>query len=298
VNKTWRTLNQDGSFNVELSSRPRGNWHRDLYHVVLSASWRRFFGVVALIYLSVNSFFAILYFACGPSALVRSGPALLPGIAGRLLDCFFFSVDTIATLGSGVLVPSGLAIQLFMMFESFTGLFTIALVTGMVFARFARARARVQFSRVAVLSTHDEVPSLVFRLANLRINQIVEAKISVLLTRDEVTAEGERYRNFHELKLEMSRNPIFVLSWTVVHPIDSSSPLHGLKPEDFLNQSVEILAILTGWDETFAQNIHARYSYAPEDIRWNHKFVDILHRAPDNSKVVLHTEKIHDVEKI
>jgi len=145
---------------------------------------------------------------------------------------------------------------------------------------------------------HDEVPSLSFRLANLRINQIVEAQISVLMARDEVTAEGERYRNFHELKLEMRRNPIFVLSWTVVHPVDDSSPLKGLTADDFQKQSIEILSVLTGWDETFAQNIHARYSYASEDILWNYRFMDILRRSPENAKVVLHTEKIHDVQRI
>jgi inward rectifier potassium channel len=291
VKGTWRLLNRDGTYNVERVG-PHGDWRKDLYHSVLTMSWSQFLGSVAAIYLVSNLLFAALYFSCGPHGLAHTDQSLLPnGEGDRFLECFFFSVQTSATIGYGRLVPDSLIANIMVTIEAFSALLGIAVVTGVVFARFSRPTARVVFSKLAVINRHDDIPSFIFRLANLRSNQIVEAQISVTLSKMEKTAEGETYRNFYDLKLERARSPMFVLSWTVVHPIDHASPLHGMSHQDWVDQEAEVLVGLTGMDETFVQPIHSRFSYGPDDIRWNYRFVDIFGRSVAR-KAVLDTSKI------
>jgi inward rectifier potassium channel len=292
-----RFLNRDGSFNV---SRPksRGAIRQDLYHWFLTIRWTGLIATILGVYVAINLIFALLYVACGPDAL--SGSAWMGSkapLATRFMDAFFFSVQTFATIGYGKLVPNGLIPNLLVTAEALVGLLGVALATGLVYARFSRPKSRLLYSNVAVISRHDKIPSLMFRMANLRSNQIVEAVLSVTFVRTETTAEGEVYRTFTDLKLERSRNPMFVLSWLVVHPIDHNSPLHGLTMKDLLETEGEILVSLTGIDEAFSQTIHSRFSYAPVDICFDADFVDIIHRSPDG-RVELDTAKIHDVRPV
>lgn len=293
--QTWRLINRDGSMNVVRAGRS-GNL-RDLYHVFLTLKWWQFLSTLAVVYVGLNVIFALVYFLLGPDAVVRGDLSLLQGDAYRLIQCFYFSVETFATVGYGSLIPNGNAANLVMTAECFIGVLYVALVTGVFFARFSRPTARVVFSRVAVIRPEDGVPSLMFRLANLRLNQIVDAQISVNLARAEKTKEGETYRTFQELKLERQRSPMFVLSWTIVHPIDQHSPLYGMSRQDFLDQEAEIIVVLTGWDETFSSTIHARYSYIADDIRWDHRFLDIICRTEDQ-KAGIDLDLLHDVEPV
>ena len=170
--------------------------------------------------------------------------------------------------------------------EAILGLFGVALATGMVFAKFARPTARVSWSDVALLTKRNGVPHLILRVANARENQIVEASIRLCVLKFEVTSEGERMRRYYDMQLVRAQNPIFAMTWTVMHPIDQNSPLHGMTFEEMVEGRIEILAILTGLDSTFGQTIHARFAYAMEDIQQNARFKDIVVELPDGTRQV------------
>jgi len=282
VRPAWRLLNRDGRFNAARKDPRRTHWAiGDHYHQLLAMSWPRFFSLLASGYLVINFTFALLYFAGGEGALHGARPDPVE----RFLDCFFFSVQTFATIGYGRMTPDTLFANLVATIEAFTGMLSITLPTGLLFARFSRPTTRVKFSEVALMSPHDGQPAFLFRMANERLNQIVEAQVRVILSRDEVTAEGERYRNFHELKLESDVSSIFVLTWTVVHPIDDTSPLYGVTPKELEESEAEIIVSLTGIDDTFSQTVHARYSYKPDEILWGRRFGDILERDREGGRV-------------
>jgi len=173
-----------------------------------------------------------------------------------------------------------------MTLEALFGMLSVALFAGIVFARFSRPTARVLFSKVAVIGPYEGVPTLMFRAANRRRNQILEAQVSASMVQNETTAEVQMMRRFHDLKLARARNPVFALTWTVLHPIDEASPLFGRSPEELAAAEIEIVVTLTGIDETFVQPIHARYSFVAEDLRWNMRFVDILGWTKDGRRAV------------
>jgi inward rectifier potassium channel len=280
-------MNPDGTFNVRRQCRRRRL--ADAYHTLLSTTWRRFVAILVAAYLLVNVLFATAYVACGPGALdgaAREGPE-------HVLDAFFFSVQTLSTVGYGKITPVGLAANLVVTAESVAGLLVVALSTGLMFARFSRPTARVLFSNRALISMHDGVRSFLFRMANERQNQIVEANIHVALAHWEETAEGERYRTFVDLPLERARSPFFTLSWTVVHPIDERSPLAGFDLERLREAEAEIFVSLHGIDDTLAQAVHAQYSYTGEEIVWDGVFEDMLGR--EDGLVVMDLTKIHEV---
>jgi len=170
-----------------------------------------------------------------------------------------------------------------------TGLVGLAMVTGLVFAKFSRPTAKVRFSKVAIVSNRDGIPSLQFRMANMRANRIVDVTASVVFARQERTIEGEEMRRFYDLKLQRDRNAIFIYSWTAIHPITEDSPINGVSKEAMEAASAEIIVSVIGLDETFAQTVHARYSYRARDILWGQRFVDILERQPDGSLSIDYT---------
>jgi inward rectifier potassium channel len=281
--RRWAT--RGGQPNIVRLGRQR-QW-RDVYHRMLTLSWPRFFLVMAGWYISVNVVFALLYMA-DPDGIAEARP-------GSFQDAFFFSVQTVATIGYGVMHPQTLYANLVMTLETLSGLIFFAVLTGLIFARFSRPTARILFSDVAVVTPHNGTPTLMFRCANQRLNQILEAAIAVTLLRDETTAEGRHLRRFHDLKLLRQRSPVFALSWTVMHPIDKDSPLHGLSPQDVTVEEVEIIVVLTGVDETFAQSIQARHSYRAEEILWNHSFVDII-RVLEDGRNAIDYSRFHEAQ--
>jgi inward rectifier potassium channel len=186
-----------------------------------------------------------------------------------------------ATVGFGNMYPADLFTNLAVTVEVLLGIVTIAIATALIFSRFSRTTARVMFSDVAVIAPYDGVPTLMFRAANRRRNQIVEARVTVSLLRDEVTLEGKEMRRFHDLVLARARTPIFALSWTVMHPVVSGSPLHGATPESLAARDARIIVTVTGIDETFSSTIYARHIYTYGEIIWGHRFVDILGESED-----------------
>lgn len=259
---------------------------KDPYHLILTINWPGFFGLAVVSYIATNTLFALLYLAGGDS-IKNARP-------GSFLDAFFFSVQTMATIGYGAMYPQTDYANILVSIEALVGLMGVAMVTGLMFARFSRPTARVLFSNVAVITPHNGVPTLIFRTANERSNQIVEAQIGVSLLRNEVTTEGESMRRFYDLKLVRNQTRNFSLSWTVMHQIDESSPLFGETAESLTEAEMDIVVTLTGLDETVSQVIHARHYYLAEEVLWNMRFVDIFHTKSDGRRVIDYN-RFHDV---
>ncbi|HEX5036143.1 MAG TPA: ion channel, partial [bacterium] len=236
----------------------------------------------------------LAYFWCGPETLegIRRDTLL-----HHFGDCFFFSVQTLTTIGYGHISPVGFAANILVTLEAFLGVSSLAVITGLFYARFARPTARVLFSDVAVIGKHDGVPSFVFRMANERLNQIVDANVEVHLIRDETTAEGETYRNFYDLKLDRKHSPVFHMSWTVLHEITPDSPFHGLTAKEMKDAEVEILITFAGIDDTIYAPIHARFSYTADEIVWDKRFADILTRAEDG-RIHVDLDRMHETAPI
>ncbi|MGH8171578.1 MAG: ion channel [Rhodanobacteraceae bacterium] len=262
-------------------------WHRwhDAYHAILAASWPRFFAAAVLVYMIANLAFATAYYYGGGVANASS-----------FTDYFFFSVQTLATVGYGNMSPESLYAHWVATTEIITGVLTLAVLTSLVFARFSKPTARLLFSRVAVVAPYDGVPTLMLRVANQRQSYILEAHASLVLIRSETSAEGLHLRRFFELKLERTRSPLFALSWLLMHQIDETSPLHGLTAGEIEAGDMRLAVTLSGMDETFAANVSARHHYTHEDILFGYRFVDIFNEGENGRELFEHMELFHEVE--
>jgi inward rectifier potassium channel len=264
----------------------RTGLHEDLYHRVLTMPWSAFFGMVALAFGLANALFATLYIL---------QPGSIAGSDGSFGDAFFFSVQTMGTIGYGVFSPATTYAQFIVTLEALTGLVGLAIATGITFAKFARPSARVMFTSRAVIGPRNGKPCLLFRMANARHNTIVEASLKVLVLIDTVTAEGERLRIPTPLPLVRSENAFFRLSWTAIHEIDEKSPFYGPDAKARLtDKNALVLLTLSGLDETIAQAVHARYTYGLDEIVWGARFADIISVDPDGTRVIDYS-KFHDV---
>jgi inward rectifier potassium channel len=261
---------------------------RDFYYLVIAVPWPVLLLCFAGAYLLVNTLFGALYAVFG-------GVANMP--PGSFADGFFFSVETMGTIGYGEMSPQSRLAHLLVTAESMTSLLGLAVVTGLVFAKFSRPRARVLFSDVAVIAPRDGVPTLMFRVANERANHIVEAQLRVTMLAWETTLEGDRVRKMSDVVLTRNQSSAFILSWTALHPITPDSPLYGATPESLASAQVEILVTLTGLDGTLSQMIHARHSYVADEIRWNQRFADIIEITPDGRRRV-HYDRFHRTEAL
>ncbi|HEY3776921.1 MAG TPA: hypothetical protein VGL35_02565 [Rhizomicrobium sp.] len=258
-----------------VKGQDRSRW-RDGYHLVLTVPWWAFFAGIAAVFALVNTVFALLYMA-DPRGIQN---------ARGFWDYFLFSVQTIGSANYTVMVPRSVYANVVVSVEAFFGILNLALITGMTFARFSRPFARVVFSRVAVITPFDGVPTLMFRAANQRGNQILDAAVQVSLARQVITQEGIAMRRFEELKLARARTPLFGLSWTVMHPIDRSSPLYGATMESLRDSQIEIVILLRGTDDTLSEIIYARHSYMPDEIVWGRRFADVIALAPSGRGIV------------
>jgi inward rectifier potassium channel len=240
---------------------------RDTYHLILTLTWPGFAGVVFGIYLLINVFFAILYML-NPRAIAEMAP-------GSFFDAFFFSVETLATVGYGHMYPETFYGHLIAMLEIMVGMFGLAVITGLIFVRFSRPTARIQFSKVAVIAPFDGVPNLMIRVANLRHQAMVEPEFRMLFMWDTVTAEGDDVRRFRSLRLEFDHLIAFPAVMTIRHPIDEESPLFGLTPEDSQKQDIRILASIVGVDTVIVAPVQSLRDYNYDQIEWNRRFVEI-----------------------
>jgi inward rectifier potassium channel len=261
----------------------------DLFHHFMTVSWPRLFGTLASFFLAFDLLFGFLY-ALVPGCIANLNP---PGFAGA----FFFSVETLATVGYGDMHPQTLYGHSVAMAEIFVGLMSLALITGIMFARFSRPRARFLFTRNAVVRPIDGKRTLLVRAANQRQNVVQDASAQLHMLRDEVTEEGFRIRRVINLALVRSRHPMFVLGWTIMHIIDDTSPLESETAESLHKLSATFVLSVSGTDETTGQVLMARAEYSSDDIRWNATFHDILEEAEDGT---LHIDygKFHDIEPL
>jgi inward rectifier potassium channel len=280
-----RMVNRDGGFNVVRNGVSNSHW-RDPYHLLLTLSWYKFFALVSFGYLLANTLFALAY--------LIGGNGIENARAGNFFDAFFFSVQTMASIGYGAMYPKTLYANILVTIESLLGLMGLAMGTGIMFARFSLPKARVMFSNVAVISPYNNVPTLMFRVANERQNWILEAQIRLTLARSEITKEGDVMRRFYDLPLVRSHSPLFALSWTVMHEINENSFLYGVTPQDMIDDEMELVVTLTGIDETVSQNIHARHSFIAGEIFYNMRFVDILSKTRDGRRSIDYS-RFHDV---
>ncbi len=261
---------QLGERRVVAEGLPRSFWN-DLNHYAMTASWPRFFAALAVGFLCLNTLFALIYLlgaALGDDPVANARP-------GSFADYFFFSVETLATVGYGDLHPRSLYGHLVATVATFVGVSSVAIVAGATFARFARPRARLLFAQNLVVAPHDGVRMLMVRFANERVNAITEATAQLWLFRIERTAEGANFRKFYRLRLTRDDNPIFALTWTLMHPLDEESPLHGWNEEDFASSNANIVLIFSGHDENSNQLVRDRRLYSARQVLVDHDYVDI-----------------------
>ena len=261
----------------------------DLFHLFMTVSWPRLFATLAAFFLVFDLLFGLLYYLV-PGCIANLSP---PGFAGD----FFFSVETLATVGYGDMHPQTLYGHSVAMIEIFVGLMSLALITGLMFARFSRPRARFLFAKNAVVRPIDGKPTLIFRTANERQNVVQDASARLAMVRDAVTLEGYRIRRIVDLPLLRSQFPMFTLGWTIMHVIDGASPLSTETAESLSNSKTVFVLSLSGTDENTGQTLMARGVYGGADIRWNSTFHDILEQAPDGSMHIDYS-KFHDIEPL
>jgi inward rectifier potassium channel len=289
-----RLLNRDGSFNVERKGLRF--WSSfSAYHITLTMAWWQFFAATAVLYLIVNSLFAAGYLACGPGSLGSETEGMEHH---TYLRAFFFSVQTLSTIGYGHVVPIGLAANTLVTLESLIGLLGFAIVTGLLFARFSRPTAKMLFSRHAVIAPYQNITALEFRVANARSNELIEVSAKILLSRFE-DSEGTRTRRYYPLQLERPAVTFLPLTWTVVHPIDDKSPLFNETPESLRASRAELLVLLSGFDETFSATVHTRTSFVPEEMLWGHRFANafVVSRS-SGGKVAVDMRQFDRVEPV
>ncbi len=259
---------------------------KDLYHVLLTASWARLFVVFGIVYLVVNALFAVPYYF-----LAEGIENARPGSIG---DAFFFSLQTMTATEYRPMAAKTIAVQLLNGVEGFVRWLGLALGTGVIFTKFSHPRPRVLFSRVAVVAPHDGAPAVQFRMANERETTIVDAKVKVLLVLDEPAPGGETVRRAHDLPLWRGDSAIFAHAWTAIHRVDPSSPLAGHDATTLERASAELIVSFTGYDEAVSRTLHARHVYPAERVLWNVRFRDILVPLRDGRRAVDY-RKFHDV---
>lgn len=278
-----RRFRPDGQLDVVRRGHTRRPLGHDLYHFLRRTRWSALLGLIAGFYLAVNLVFATLYGLSGwpwPEASTLTGAR-----PGSFVDAFFFSVQTLSTIGYGGMVPKGALANGLVTIEALVGLLMTAMATGLIFAKFATPTARVLFSRVALITEHAGQRVLTFRLANERVNQIVEAQVRVSLLRRVVTAEGTMVR-FFDLKLQRDSSPVFAMTWSVFHTIDADSPMADLTDaQHFIAEDAALVVTMTGIDDSLAQHVHARHAYEVEDLVWDRLFADVVEIRPDGQRI-------------
>jgi len=258
----------------------------DFSHRCLTASWPVFFGGAAAAYFIMNCLFALIYML---------GDRPIANAPGDFLHYLYFSIETLATVGYGDMHPQTHFGHVVASVEMFAGVFATAVLAGLIFYRFSRPNARIVFAESAVITTHDGRPSLMLRVANERQNYITGPTAKLWFTTTTTTAEGATFRRFAEVPLLRSQNPLFVLSWTIIHVIDEASPLYGLDAEAMIAAEAAVMVMIEGYDESSAQVVRARKTYRAEQIVIGHRYVDVLESAGDDT-VRLNYRKFHMTE--
>lgn len=281
-------LRRDGTVNIERRGVPR-RISGDFYHAFHRSTWPRLLGTMAAVWLMTNAIFAGLYLLGGDC--IQGAPP------GEFWPRFFFSVQTLSTIGYGGMTPSTPYANVLVTMQALLGMLITALSTGLIFAKFAIPTARIIFSKNALITRFDGRPVFMFRVANERANQVVEASLRVSLLRDYLTEEGEYLRRFEDLPLLRSSTPVFALGWTAFHVIDEKSPLFGLDAEGLKKIGASFMVVLSGTDDTLAASVHGRHAYDSTDVLYDRRFVDVVSQTEDGPRVFDYT-RFHDTEPV
>jgi inward rectifier potassium channel len=265
-----------GKFHVELRNFKETPW-RDLYHKWLTLSWLQSFALFGLTFFLLNLIFGSLFWLLGPDAILNS--------SGSFWDCFFFSVQTIGTIGYGHLAPQSIAANVLVVIEAASGMVTIALLSGLFFGKFSQPRARIRFTKKMLISIHHGQKSLQFRMANNRMNPIIDAKMNLTLLRPQVSSEGMRMRKSYDLPLELSHAPMFAMSLTGMHNLETG-PLKDIDLSQMCDEGYEFIVSIIGTDATFGQTIYSTQVYFAEDIVAQGRWGNIGEVLPDGTRVV------------
>lgn len=293
VMKNQPLINKDGSPNVKRKGLSYFNT-ADNYHKLITMSWLKFWGLVFSAYLVVNFFFALIYVSIGPDSLYGHH---IDGELNRFWEAFFFSAQTISTVGYGHINPRGMASNSVAAFESMMGLLAFALATGLLWGRFSRPSAKIIYSKNMIMAPYlENGRGLMFRLANERRNILVDLSMEVIFSYNE-DVNGKMVRRFFPLRLERKAVSILTLNWTVVHPIDDHSPLRDMTLDDLTKSEATFAILLKTFDDAFSQTVHSRTAYQDEDIIWGAKFKTVLDRE-ENGRIILDLSKISDYDLV
>ncbi len=289
--RTKRIINPDGSFNVVRRNRKFGV--RDLYQFLITMPWPYFLGLVIAFYLSLNLFYTGLYYLAGLEHLKG-----LPESAwfGKFLNVYFFSVQTLTTVGYGGILPEGIPANIVASIEAMSGWLFFALTTGILYGRFSRPTSHILFSRNALIVPGEPCNQLMFRIANQRSNMILDLETRVLLMFND-NRPGEHNRQYFNLELEQSTVNFFPMNWTLVHNITPDSPLFGKSAEQLAYLEAELLILIKGFDDTFSQTLHTRYSYRHEEFVWGGKFKQ-AYEIYGKGNIILDLQWLHEFEEI
>jgi inward rectifier potassium channel len=290
-NRTKRIINKDGSFNVRRTHS--GFNVSDIYHFLITINWTSFLLLLSGAFIFINLIFALLYSSIGIHDLEGQPENSFLLI---FLNSFFLSVQTFTTVGYGGILPGSILSNIVASFEAMTGLMGFALATGLLYGRFAKPSAKIVFSENAIIAPFKNGMSLQFRIANKRSNVVMNLEARLLLMLMEKS--GEQYiRRYYNLNLDLPFISFFPLSWTIVHPINDDSPLKGKTSKELEELDAEILILIKGFDESFNQDVHIRYSYRFDEIIWNARYIRAF-TTDENGEVILQLDQIHDYELI
>jgi inward rectifier potassium channel len=293
VIRNQRLVNRDGSINVKRKGLSFFNTSNN-YHTLITMSWLKFWLLVLSGYLAANIIFAFIY--------VSLGQGTLDGVSGnaffyRFMDAFFFSAQTISTVGYGHISPHGMAANSVAAFESMMGLLAFALATGLLYGRFSRPSAKIRYSEHLLVAPYKETErGIMFRLTNLRRNTLIDLQMELIFSYNE-DVDGKKIRRFLSLELERKRVSILTLSWTVVHPLNDDSPIKDITPEELASTEASFAVLLKAFDDTFSQTVHSRTSYQYDEMIWGAKFKPAFDRD-EEGRIVLNLDKIDDYESI
>jgi inward rectifier potassium channel len=259
----------------------------DAFHRLLRISWKRFFAITTGFYFLLNLIFAAL-FALRPGDIANIQ-------AGDFLSYYAFSIQTMATVGYGFFNPQTPYAHVLVTIECIVGMFFTALLTGLLFAKFSRAPARIVFSENVLYTTFNGKPALELRLGNIRANRVFEGRATLTALKDEVSTEGEKLRRLYDLKLMRANTPVFTLSWTLYHVIDEESPVYGISLEEMIKNRWELIASFVGIDQDISQSVVANTIYRADHIVRARKFVDMI-QIEDDGRRVIDYSKIHEID--
>jgi inward rectifier potassium channel len=283
-----RVINKDGSFNVHRRGTSWRDFHPYLY--LINMRWAPFLGALFLGYLVANTIFALLYYAIGTGEL-QGAEALTAG--RRFLNAFFFSAHTLTTVGYGSIFPKGLGAEILSSLEAMVGVLGFAVATGLLFGRVSRPSARIGFSTNILVTPYQDGTSVQFRVVNLRPNSLMELEVRTLLMVVEQDS-GELKRVYKQLRMEREQVLFMPLTWTIVHPIDTGSPLWQVTAEELARQQAEFLILIKAYDDTFSQTVLVRHSYRHDEMVWGRHFAPAF-TVDEQGDMVLEVQKVGDL---